>query len=87
MHPTQYAHLISFAKSQVIKVLPKVFVNFRDLCLPYVTQLKDPLVRLSQESCLKQGDLDTYFELLSLCKKLLRSFGIGALSTINAVAF
>ena len=87
MHPGHYAHLVSHAKSLALRTLPKVFVNFRDLCLPYVTGLSNPLVQLSHESCLKQGDLDTYFELLSLSKKMLRSFGIGALSGISALAF
>ena len=31
--------------------------------------------------------MDTYFELLHLCQKLLHGFGIGSLATITAVAF
>ena len=83
-----YSHFIAHAKSLALKTLPAVFINFRDLCLPWVHDgLTQPLVQLSHESCLKNGDLDTYFELLHFCQKLLRSYGIGALSTIAAVAF
>lgn len=87
MHPVQYVHMISHAKSLVLKTLPKVIVNFRDLCMPWVPTLTQPLVRLSQESCLRNGDLDTYFELLTLCEKLLRSYSVGALPTVTAMAF
>ena len=87
MHPAQYSLLIAHAKSLSLKLLPSVVLNFRDLCLPWVQGMTQPLVLLSQESCLKQGDLDTYFELLGLCRRLLSSYGIGALTTITAVAF
>lgn len=79
--------MIGHAKSLALKALPKVIVNFRDLCLPWVATLTQPLVQLSQESCLRNGDLDTYFELLKLCEKLLRSYSIGALPTVIAMAF
>ena len=83
-----YTHFVSHAKSLVLRTLPIVFVNFRDLCLPWIHDaLTQPLVQLSQESCLKNGDLDTYFELLYLCQKLLRAYGIGSLNIITAVAF
>lgn len=67
MHPTSYAHFINYAKSLVLKTLPKVFVNFRDLCLPYVPSLTEHLLHLSHESCLRNGDLDSYLELLCFC--------------------
>ena len=83
-----YSHFVSHAKSLVLRTLPIVFVNFRDLCLPWIQDaLTQPLVQLSHESCLKNGDLDTYFELLHLCQKLLRAYGIGSLNIITAVAF
>jgi len=87
MLPSQYALLIAHAKSLTLKVLPSVFINFRDLCVPWVAGLTQSLLSLSQEACLKCGDLDTYFELLVLCRKLLTSFGIGAISIISEVVF
>ena len=78
---------MSHAKTLAIKALPALFVNFRDLCLPWVAGLTQPLLQLSQESCLKNGDLETYFDLLLLCQKLLLNYGIGALPTVTAVAF
>ena len=87
MHPVQYSHMISHAKSLAVKTLPVVMVNFRDLCMPWVCSLAKPLVRLSQEACLRDGDLDTYFDLLAFCEKLLRFYSVGAISTLQVVAF
>lgn len=87
MLPTQYSHLIAHAKNLALKTFPSIILNFRDLSLPYVHGLTQPLVLLSQESCLQAGDLDTYFDLLKLCTRLLDAYGIGALNSITAVAF
>ena len=87
MGPAQYSLLVAHAKQLALKTLPCVMLNFRELCLPFIHGLAQPLVLLSQESCLKSGDLDSYFDLLKLLSKLLKSYGIGAINIINDVAF
>ena len=87
MQQVQYSHLVSMAKDLVLEILPSVFVNFRDLCLPWIPTLAGPLTALSHEALLKSADLDTQFKILDLCKQLLRWYGIGALPIISQVAF
>ena len=87
MSPAQYSLLVASAKQLALKTLPSVMLNFRELSLPFIHGLAQPLLLHSLESCLKSGDLDSYFELLKLLSKLLKSYGIGAIGIISDVAF
>jgi len=70
-----------------LKMLPKVFMNFRDLCLPHVDSFGQVLLNFSHEQCLMNCDLQTWFDILNFQRELLRHYGVGAIHIIEMVAF
>ena len=49
--------------------------------------MSSPLLQLSHEQSLKNGDLDFFFSVLDLTESLLDHFGVGALPVLENVAF
>ena len=66
--------------------MPLVFSNFRDLSLPWIASMQRSLVSLSHE-CIRNCDLDLYFELLTFTRRLTDFYGVGALGIVQEVAF
>jgi len=56
------------------------------LALPWITNMEETLVKLSHE-CLKNCDLDLYFDLLTFTQSLTDFYGVGALQITQEVAF
>jgi len=46
---TDYSHYLNEARIQCLRMLPAVFVNFRDACLPYIQDLSPILLKFSHE--------------------------------------
>lgn len=87
MHPAQYSHLISLLHSETLSILPTVLTLFRDASLPMIKPILAPLKQLSQEKCIKNGDIQTYFEILELCSHMLIKFGVGSVFFVEKIAF
>jgi len=66
--PTHYEQLVLLSKSLALKVLPKLFNSFRDLCLPFLPQITSAVVDYSRDVCLKRCDIEAYFEVLDFCR-------------------
>ena len=71
----------------MLALLPGVFTNFRDLCMPWIDLLRTPLLKFSQQSCLKDCDMEVYFEILELLAILMKSYGVGSIDIVKEVAF
>lgn len=87
MAKPEYQHFLTEARVLCLRALPAFFVNFRDICLPYVADMTSLLLKFSHEQALINCDLHTWFEILKALRTLLCLYGIGAVETVRQVAF
>jgi len=93
--PYYYHAAINFAKFQCFKVLPKVFQQFGNICLPFVTKtLPQVLKKMSKD--LPQdyngqhnlrGNFNKVLDLIKFSECLIDNFGLNALDATNTILF
>jgi hypothetical protein len=66
----QYNQVLFYTKKQVLICLDTFLRLYKDLSLPQIGLLEDPLNNYVMDSCLARRDLDAYLEVLNLNKTI-----------------
>jgi hypothetical protein len=71
----------------MIRLLPSLFVNFKNLCMPFLGRIRQSVTAYFRNVCLANNDFDSFEGILNFVKSVSDTYGVSALRFVQELAF
>jgi hypothetical protein len=84
---SNYNLLLQQAKQEMIRLLPSLFVNFKNLCMPFLGRIRQSVTAYFRNVCLANNDVDSFEGILNFVRSVSDTYGVSALRFVQELAF